>query len=77
MAPLYAATFFSKVLTLSSALGLVYGGLAKCIAFNLSPRFAIVHAATGLSIPPEIKTEAVPAVPTGSPPAPFICSQCI
>ncbi len=40
----------------------------------LTPRFAIMYPATGLSIPPDNRSIAYPFVPTGIPPAPgMIC----
>lgn len=55
-------------------MGDVNGGEAKCTAFKTTPRFAIIQPATGLSIPPEIRSAALPPVPTGIPPAPFFWS---
>ena len=74
MRPAYSPTFLSSATTFSCARSLVYGGLAKWIAVSSTPRFAIIHAATGLSRPPLMRTAARPPVPTGMPPAPGFVS---
>ena len=73
--PEYLATFFARSTTFCFALSLVYGGAWKYVALITTPRFAIMYPATGLSIPPESRSIAFPAVPSGIPPGPGISSE--
>ena len=50
----------------------MYGGAWKYTASTTTPRFAVIQPATGLSIPPDKRSIAFPAVPTGIPPGPGI-----
>ena len=45
---------------------------ATKIGTILQPRFIIIHAATGESMPPETSATSVPSTPSGRPPTPFI-----
>jgi len=53
---------------LSSALAVSPGSPAKCSGITPQPRFIIIQAATGESIPPEISATTRPSIPSGSPP---------
>ena len=45
---------------------------ATKIGTILQPRFIIIHAATGESMPPETSATSVPSTPTGRPPTAFV-----
>ena len=49
---------------------IVYGGAWKYVASICTPLLATIYPATGLSIPPDNKSIAFPAVPIGIPPGP-------
>ena len=68
--PEYLDTIFARSITFCFALSLVYGGAWKYVASICTPHLATIYPATGLSIPPDNKSIAFPAVPIGIPPGP-------
>ena len=72
ISPVKVDSCSAKSITFCLALSDVYGGLLKYTASIETPLLAIINADTGLSMPPDNKTVALPEVPTGKPPKPFI-----
>ena len=73
--PVYNEISSARSITFCFALSLVYGGAWKYVAEIFTPLFEIIYPATGESIPPDKRSIARPAVPSGRPPWPGILCE--